>query len=82
MARTRRAQILMEPEEYRRLEEIARSRKVSVGKLIRQAVQSAYPVAREDRRSIVEDICSMSVPLPDWETMEEEITEAHCDGVS
>ena len=42
MAPTRRAQILMEPEEFRRLQALARERRTSVANLIRSAVRDTY----------------------------------------
>jgi len=42
MARTKRVQVLMEPEEHRRLERVAKERRVSVAELIRRAVRMQY----------------------------------------
>ena len=42
MATTRRTQLLMEPEEFKRLQRLARRRKTSVADLIRSAVRQAY----------------------------------------
>ena len=69
MARTRRAQILMEPEEYERLEVLAARRGCSVAELIRQAVQEKYLVATTDRMQVVEDIVSLAIPVDDWEVL-------------
>jgi hypothetical protein len=77
MAATRRAQILMEPEEYRRLEEIARERRVSVAELIRSAVRERYLVRRETPSKAVAGILDMEVELGGWEQVEREISEAH-----
>ncbi len=79
MPPTKRAQILMKTGEYSQLKKIAREKKVSVGELIRRAVRERYllepPV---DRRKIVEDICSMNLPIRgDWEDLEKEIEDAH-----
>ncbi|MBN2493658.1 MAG: ribbon-helix-helix protein, CopG family [Deltaproteobacteria bacterium] len=73
----------MEPSEYEHLEQIAASRGVSVAELIRYAIRQVYPLAREDRYQLVESICSMQVDLPEsWDRLEEEIEEAHLDGLS
>lgn len=79
MAATRRAQILMDPEEYSRLEELARREKVSVAELIRRAVRRCYLLPREERRALVEEICSMELPLGDWN--ERDITDSHDAGL-
>ena len=82
MARTKRAQILMEPEEYRRLEEIARRRQVSVAELIRAAVCDCYFSGREHRGRIVEEIFGMNLPVEAWDKTEEEISKAHDNEIS
>jgi predicted DNA-binding ribbon-helix-helix protein len=79
MTVSKRAQILMEPEEYQRLEEIARQKKVSVAELIRTAVRERYLGGGARRRAGVESICSMSLPVIPWAEAEAEIAEAHGD---
>jgi hypothetical protein len=75
MAATRRAQILMEPDEYVKLESLARSEKVSVAELIRRAIRRCYFLPPADRTSLVSEICSMDLPLGDWS--EQDITDGH-----
>lgn len=82
MARTRRAQILFEPEEYACLEEAARRRGISVSELVRRTVGERYLGNREKRRSAVEAIRAMKIPLPNWSELEEEILDARSDVVS
>lgn len=77
MARTKRAQILMDPEEYRRLESVARTRRRSVADLIRAAVREVYFGDREARREAVRNITSLSLEVDDWETMEAEILDGY-----
>ena len=77
MTASKRAQVLMEPDDYRRLEEIARQKKASVAELIRTAVRERYFGDGSDRRAEVESICSMSLPVIPWEEAEAEIAEAH-----
>jgi len=79
MAATKRAQILMEPEDYRRLEEIARRKNASVAELIRTAVRERYLGGDVERRDSVESICSMNLPVIPWADAEAEIAEAHGD---
>jgi hypothetical protein len=79
MTATKRAQILMEPEDYRRLEEIARLRNASVAELIRVAVRERYLGGSAEHRQTVESICSMDLPVLSWSDVEEEIGEAHSD---
>jgi hypothetical protein len=79
MAATKRAQILMEPEDYRRLEEIARRRNASVAELIRTAVRERYLGGGAQRRAGVDSICSMNLPVIAWADAEAEIAEQHGD---
>jgi len=79
MPTTRRTQILMDPEEYRRLRNLARSRKTSVGALIRKAVRQVYIQPVPDRQAIVESILELRIPLPSWKRLKKEIEEARAD---
>ncbi len=84
MARTRRAQILMEPQEYRRLEAIARVKKVSVAELICRAVRDRYfPPPPPNAKALVEGFFKLNLPVSDWEEMEREIESRWdpCDGL-
>ena len=77
MARPKEAQILLESDEYARLEAIAAQRRTSVSDLIHEAVRDRYLPLAEQRKRAVEAICQLRIPLPDWETLEKEIAEAH-----
>lgn len=77
MAPTRRAQILMEPEEFRRLQALARKRKTSVANLIRSAVRDAYLVPQPDKPLIVDAILAMGLELPDWDHLRDELDRGH-----
>lgn len=82
MARTKRAQVLMEEDDYARLERIARARGVSVGALIREVVEERYLGARgEQRRAIIEEIAGMGLPVIDWADAERMIEDAHGGGL-
>jgi hypothetical protein len=71
----------MEPEDYRRLEEIAAGRGVSVAELVRTAVRDRYLGRPGDRARAVAAILALSLPLDDWPELEAEIAEAHGGGV-
>ena len=77
MSVTRRAQILMEPDEYDCLEAIARQKGVAVAELIRRAVRERYLLARDDRLRVAGEICSMDLQVGDWQELEEEIALGH-----
>jgi predicted aminopeptidase len=67
----------MEPEEFRRLQALARRRKTSVAHLIREAVRETYLAAEPQKRPIVEAILAMRLALPDWESVREELDRGH-----
>lgn len=77
MASTREARVLLEDEEYERLETLANQRGVSVSDLIREAVRDRFTPLAEQRKRAVEAICRISIPLPPWDVLEAEIAEAH-----
>ncbi len=70
---TKRVQVLLEPPQFARLEEIAKARKSSVGALIREAVGKEYfRTDRKERLAAVERMAAMTLPVADWEQMERE----------
>jgi hypothetical protein len=77
MPATRRTQILMDPEEFRRLRALARRRKTSVADLIRTAVREKYLTpAQPDRKALVDSILRMGLPDMSWERVRAEIEDA------
>jgi hypothetical protein len=83
MAQTHRAQITIEPEEYRQLESLAHQKGVSVADLILTAVRERYLTPLSSRREIVQEIFRLEIPIEeDWSSIEEEIARAHADGFS
>lgn len=81
MAHTRRAQILMEPDEYERLARIAKRRAVSVAELIRSAVRSVYLQSAQEREAAVDRIASMESPAAPWPELKREIEDAYDAGL-
>lgn len=79
MPATRRTQLLMDPEEFRRLRALARRRKTSVAELIRAAVRAAYLPSPPDRRAVVQEITQMKLPTLDWKKARKDIEAGHAD---
>ena len=78
MGATRRTQILMNPEEYRRLRDLARKKKISVGELIRTAVRTTYFEPRSaDKKAALEEILRMNLPAISWRRAKKEIEAGH-----
>lgn len=74
----KRVEVLFDPAEYRRLEEIARSQQRSVGSIVREAVEK-YVVrpTDEERRKAFEWLLSQEMDIEsDWEKVKEEIAQA------
>ena len=77
MARAQRAEVLFQPEEYERLEGIARQHGVTLPELIRETVLERYTRCAAQPLLALQEICSLEIPLGDWESLEEEIAQAH-----
>ena len=68
MALTKRVELLLEPEQYARLEEIARVRRESVGSLIRRAVAREYlQPALEQKRAALQRLLAQEIDFGAWE---------------
>jgi Ribbon-helix-helix protein, copG family len=78
MPTTRRTQLLMEPDEFRRLRALARRNKTSMAELIRRAVRNAYLAdPRAERQPIVEEILHTGPPTVSWEKARRQIEAGH-----
>jgi IS4 transposase len=76
VAKTKRVQVLMEPEEYRALERIARKRGTSVANMMREAAHKQHLSALDWRHSTAaaERFLNLpDLPLPAWEELEKEL---------
>jgi predicted transcriptional regulator len=73
---TKRVQVLLDPFQYQRLDELARQRNRSMGALIREAIDHVYlQSAVEERLGAVRALAAMQLPVADWEQMERESVE-------
>ena len=72
----RRLQVLIDDRRYRRLEEVARERGVSVAMIVREAIDRSFAVSdarrREAGRRILE---APDMPVPDVEELKAELDE-------
>lgn len=68
MSKTRRLQVLIEDDQWRRLEAAAVERGVSVAAVVREAIDEKLPVSPEERRRAAEAVLAaepMAVPDPE-----------------
>ena len=82
MARTRRAQFSMAPDDYQQLVNIAQRERISVAELIRTAVRERYLTRTQKSEERVEAICAMNLEIDDWESIETELMEARGESLS
>lgn len=75
MARTRRAQIMMEPTEYSRLQRLAARRGTTVSALVREAVLRAYFADVDERRAAVARLQALELPVGDLRELGKEMSE-------
>lgn len=81
MAATKQAKVLLEPEEYAVLEDLSKKRGTTLSELIREAVRDRYILLKAERTKALEEIFRLEIPVTDWATFEEEIEQAHVDGL-
>ena len=81
MARTKRAQILMEPAEYEQLEIRAAHEGVSVAELVREAVRERYLKGSPRKAEAAASIIGMNLPVVDWQDIDRDAEDAHDAGV-
>lgn len=74
MPLTKRVELLLDPAQYAFLEEIARSRKESVGALIRRAVTREYlQPTREQKRAALQRLLAQETDFGTWEEAKRDI---------
>ncbi len=73
MRLTERTQVLLTPEQRARVERIAAERGISVGAVIREAVQALTEPPKRSREEALRSLLSHGAPVDDWKVMEEEM---------
>ncbi|MGI8659972.1 MAG: ribbon-helix-helix protein, CopG family [Thermoleophilaceae bacterium] len=74
MSLSERTQVLLSVEQRRRVEQLAARSSVSVGAVIRRAIDDYLPPASaQERRRALDDLFALNAPVADWATMEAEI---------
>lgn len=69
-----RTQVLLTPEQRTRVERLAAERRISVGAVIREAIDAYAAPRRKSRREAFERLAAIGAPVSDWERMKAEIS--------
>ena len=73
---TRRTQLLLDDDLHRRLRETAAQRGISLGALIREAIDEKLSRVREDRAKAIDELLAADpMPVDDWPVMKRELIE-------
>ncbi|MGH8903621.1 MAG: hypothetical protein ACRDYA_18605 [Egibacteraceae bacterium] len=72
---TERMQVLLTAEQRSRLERVAASRRVSIGAVVREAIDAYTAPRRRSREDAVTALFGLEAPVDDWPTMKAEILE-------
>lgn len=76
MTKSRRLQVLIEEEQWARLVAAAEERRVSVGALVRDAIDLAVPGGRDARRAAATAVLEAEpMPVPDVAALRDELDE-------
>ncbi len=75
MALTKRVQVLMDPEDYRKLEKKARRQKLSVGELLRSAAAEKHLARGTHMHALVEEMATLDVEADEWPELRKELLE-------
>ena len=73
MTLSERTQVLLTPEQRARVERIAAERGMSVGAVIREAIDAQTAPRRRSREDALRSLLSHNAPVDDWDVMEAEI---------
>lgn len=75
-ALTRRTQLLLDDELHRRLRETAAQRGISMGALIREAIDEKLSGVRDDRAKAIDELLAAEpMPVDDWPVMKRQMLE-------
>lgn len=74
MAKTRRLQVLIEDDQWARLEVAAAERRMSVGAIVREAIERSLPGGIDERRAAARAVLDAApMPVPDPAALRDEL---------
>ena len=68
-----RTQVLLSPSQRRRLERIAAEQGISIGAVVREAIDHYTAPRARPAREAMEALFDLGAPVPDWQDMKAEI---------
>lgn len=76
---SKRVQILVDEEEYKRLKKLSKKSHKSLGEIFREAAQlySERLLSRIERLSLVEKMAKLRAPVSEWSKMEKGLLQTH-----
>jgi plasmid stability protein len=79
---TRRTQLLLDDDLHRRLREIAAQRGISIGALIREAIDEKLSSVQDARATAIDKLLAAELmPVDDWPVMKKQMLEDRYAGV-
>ena len=75
MKKTERLEVRLSPIHYELIQREAEHRGVSMGSLVREAVEEKYGDQQTRRLEALQRLLAIEAPAADWEQLEREITE-------
>ncbi|MBI3980114.1 MAG: ribbon-helix-helix protein, CopG family [Chloroflexi bacterium] len=72
-----RLEVRLPTQTLQMLREVARRRGISIGQLVREAIDLLLEQDRQARLHAAEDLFQIEAPVADWAVMKKEIEEAH-----
>ena len=73
MGLTERIPVLVTPEQRKRLDRLAARDGVSVGAVVRAAIEAYTAPPSRSPRAVLDDLYALEAPIGDWSTMKAEI---------
>lgn len=68
-----RLEIRLEPRQLQRLKKEAEEKKLTVGELVREAIDQKYSVTRDEKVEAAQKLCDLRLPVKEWSEMKKEI---------
>jgi uncharacterized protein (DUF1778 family) len=68
-----RLEVRLDPDQLDKLKKEAAEKNISVGSLVREAIDLRYTISREDKLRAVQQLADLDAPVTKWEVIKKEI---------